>query len=78
VVSFERREDKDEYISPTSARHAGKTGIVASPHYLASERGLDILKAAAMRVDAAIATSAMLQESIRLCWSRWRCIYDYL
>jgi gamma-glutamyltranspeptidase len=38
-----------------------RRGIVASPHYLASEAGLDILKAGGNAIDATIATSAMLQ-----------------
>src|SRR5271165_1924920 len=36
-------------------------GIVAAPHYLAAEAGLDLLKAGGNAIDAAIATSAMLQ-----------------
>jgi gamma-glutamyltranspeptidase len=34
---------------------------VAAPHYLAAEAGLDLLKAGGNAIDAAIATSAMLQ-----------------
>ncbi len=36
-------------------------GLVAAPHYLAAQAGVDILKAGGNAVDAAIATSAMLQ-----------------
>ncbi len=36
-------------------------GIVAAPHYLAAEAGLDILKAGGSAVDAAIAANSMLQ-----------------
>jgi gamma-glutamyltranspeptidase len=38
-----------------------RRGIVAAPHYLAAEAGLDLLKAGGNAIDAAIATSAMLQ-----------------
>jgi gamma-glutamyltranspeptidase len=38
-----------------------RSGMVAAPHYLAAQAGLDILKAGGNAVDAAIATSAMLQ-----------------
>ncbi|HEY4388754.1 MAG TPA: gamma-glutamyltransferase [Ktedonobacteraceae bacterium] len=41
----------------TLARH----GVVAAPHYLAAEAGLDLLKAGGNAIDAAIAASAMLQ-----------------
>jgi gamma-glutamyltranspeptidase len=38
-----------------------RRGMVVAPHYLAAEAGLDLLKAGGNAIDAAIATSAMLQ-----------------
>lgn len=38
-----------------------RSGMVAAPHYLAAQAGLDILKTGGNAIDAAIATSAMLQ-----------------
>jgi gamma-glutamyltranspeptidase/glutathione hydrolase len=38
-----------------------RRGVVAAPHYLAAEAGIDLLKAGGNAIDAAIATSAMLQ-----------------
>src|SRR5947209_14296009 len=38
-----------------------RRGIVAAPHYLAAEAGLDLLKAGGNALDAAVAASAMLQ-----------------
>ncbi len=38
-----------------------RRGMVAAPHYLAAEAGLDIIKAGGNAIDAAIAASAMLQ-----------------
>lgn len=41
---------------PTRARH----GLIASPHYLASSTGLDVLRRGGSAVDAAIAANATL------------------
>src|SRR5579885_1929650 len=38
-----------------------RKGVVAAPHYLAAEAGLDLLKAGGNAIDDAIAASAMLQ-----------------
>ena len=38
-----------------------RRGMVVAPHYLASEAGLEVLKAGGNAIDAAIAASAMLQ-----------------
>src|SRR5436309_3260836 len=38
-----------------------RRGIVAAPHYLAAEAGLELLKAGGNAIDAAIAASAALQ-----------------
>jgi gamma-glutamyltranspeptidase len=38
-----------------------RRGMVAAPHYLAAEAGIDLLKAGGNAIDAAIAASAMLQ-----------------
>lgn len=38
-----------------------RRGMVAAPHYLAAEAGLELLKAGGNAIDAAIAASAMLQ-----------------
>ncbi len=38
-----------------------RRGLVAAPHYLAAEAGLDLLKAGGNAIDSAIAASAMLQ-----------------
>jgi gamma-glutamyltranspeptidase len=38
-----------------------RRGLVAAPHYLAAEAGIDLLKAGGNAIDAAIAASAMLQ-----------------
>ncbi len=46
-----------QYRPVTLARR----GIVAAPHYLAAEAGLDLLKAGGNALDAAIAANAMLQ-----------------
>jgi len=50
-----------EYVSQhrpvTMARH----GVVAAPHYLSAQAGLDMLKAGGNAIDAAIAANAMLQ-----------------
>src|SRR5436305_14133425 len=41
-------------------RHMGRRGMVASPHYLATESGLRVLRAGGSAVDAAISTNAVL------------------
>ncbi len=38
-----------------------RRGIVAAPHYLAAEAGLELLKAGGNAIDAAVAASATLQ-----------------
>src|SRR5579859_6734684 len=38
-----------------------RRGVVAAPHYLAAEAGLDLLKAGGNAIDAAVAASATLQ-----------------
>src|SRR5579872_3533304 len=38
-----------------------RRGVVAAPHYLAAEAGLELLKAGGNAIDAAIAASAALQ-----------------
>ncbi|HEV7129906.1 MAG TPA: gamma-glutamyltransferase, partial [Ktedonobacterales bacterium] len=46
-----------QHRSVTYAQH----GMIAAPHYLAAQAGLDLLKAGGNAVDAAIAANAMLQ-----------------
>lgn len=56
---------KGKVNMPTFPQHRPVTlarrGIVAAPHYLAAEAGLDILKMGGNAIDAAIAASAALQ-----------------
>ncbi len=62
---LQRHEKMGETImtSPTLHRPItlARRGMVVAPHYLAAEAGLDLLKAGGNAIDAAVATSAMLQ-----------------
>lgn len=49
--------DYPQHRPVTMARH----GVVAAPHYLAAQAGLDMLKAGGNAIDAAIAANATLQ-----------------
>ena len=58
AIAFLIPNPRREPNSPASV--ASRRGMVASPHYLATESGLRVLRAGGNAVDAAIATNAVL------------------